>query len=1237
MKKTYLKQLFATLLLLCSTVAFASSSAPADETYTLTYVVDGETYQTATLAAGAAINLSAGPAKEGYEFVKWDLETAVPIDIASNADAMLYTNAPCTDTRYGDQFTSWQVLFDGQASTFFHSEYANNESADGLDHYLRVDMGEGNSITSFTFTYTNRNTNSYINAPKTMVVEGSNEADGEYVELATLTNLSSTDSDVYNSQVIGNGTAYRYIRYRVTETHYNQKVYEHPFFFIAEFGMADAAIPTTMPASDISLVAIYKELFGSCGESATWSLNNGVLTIGGTGAMADYANANATPWKDYRTAITTIVVGEGITHIGNNAFRAFEAATSATLPSTLTSIGNDAFYDCTNLADVEIPAGVTTIGFEAFCRCSSLTSVEIPAGITTIAEGAFSRTGLTSVTVPEGVTSIGAWAFDVCPNLAEVSLPSTLTSIGSYAFENSSNLTSITSLATTPATLGTNAFNGIGAYAVLTVLPNAMEVYEANEAWSVIPRIKAMMINVNGTCGDNIIWVLNNGVLTISGTGAMTDYYTYGDNTAPWNEYCEDITAVIIENDVTSIGDDAFFNCDGLTSVTIPNSVTSIGSSAFYDCSGLTSVTIPNSVTSIGSSAFYNCTGITSVTIGNSVTSIGSAAFANCNNLESIMALATVPPTFDNLTFYGSNPVIYVPADIVASYEASEPWSNLTIKSPVSGTCGEYATWMYGGGILIICGTGDMANYSDTGDNTAPWTEYREDITTVVIEDGVTSIGDYAFYNCTSLTSVTIPNSVTSIESRAFHYCSGLKSIYIPANVTSIGISFNYCSLKSIVVDEENSVYDSREGCNAIIETATNTLIVGSENTIIPNSVTSIGDCAFGGRNGLASITIPNSVTSIVDYAFGDCYDLTSVTIGKNVTHIEGQAFYGCTGLASIVVDEGNSVYDSREGCNAIIETATNTLIQGCMNTIIPNSVTSIGYYAFYKCTSLASVTIPNSVTSIGSWVFYNCTGLTSMEIPSSVTEVGFNAFGACEELTDIYFASNPTLGVSPFPSTATCHLTITDSDAADFNTANANTYADVSYTRTISEGKYGTIMLPFAPDEASLQNYAFYTLKEAGDGYVRFEEVATPEANTPYLYTLRAGGENAAITGGETTIAADINNGTQGCWDLVGSFTNQTIDCTDGNYYAYSAARNEINRITKTLTVSPYRAYLKSTAAQNSNLRVFIGGTTGITEISPDDIEGLGSGAVYDLYGRPVNEPAKGGIYIIDGKKVVW
>lgn len=154
----------------------------------------------------------------------------------------------------------------------------------------------------------------------------------------------------------------------------------------------------------------------------------------------------------------------------------------------------------------------------------------------------------------------------------------------------------------------------------------------------------------------------------------------------------------------------------------------------------------------------------------------------------------------------------------------------------------------------------------------------------------------------------------------------------------------------------------------------------------------------------------------------------------------------------------------------------------------------------FEGCTGLTEITIPNSVTSIGEGAFSQCRGLTSITIPNSVTEIGWWAFRECNYLTDIYFASNPTIDDSEIPSTTTCHLTLTDSDAADFNTANANAYDDVSYTRTLLTGRYGTIMLPFAPDEASLQNYAFYTLKEAGDGYIKFEEVAAPVANTPYL-----------------------------------------------------------------------------------------------------------------------------------------
>ena len=371
-----------------------------------------------------------------------------------------------------------------------------------------------------------------------------------------------------------------------------------------------------------------------------------------------------------------------------------------------------------------------------------------------------------------------------------------------------------------------------------------------------------------------------------------------------------------------------------------------------------------------------------------------------------------------------------------------------------SGTCGAEGdgsnlTWtLDSDGVLTISGSGRMMDYSYYG--CAPWYENRESVRMVNIGEGVTYIGDFAFYGCSSLTRITIPDSVTSIGSGAFESCSSLPSVTIPDSVTSIGSSvFIGCtSLTSVTIpDSVTSIGDNVfKGCSSLTSVT------------IPNSVTSIGDSVFKGCSSLPSVTIPDSVTSIGSTVFSGCTSLTSVTIPDSVTSIGGSAFYGCSSLTSITIGSGVTSIGGRtfDRCSSLTNVyisdmdawcriafgnydatpmcyAKNIYLNGnkivsvevpqdvtslqytfcgfrdLIRVTIPGSVTSVGRYAFSSCTSLTSVTIPDSVTSIGYHAFYGCGSVSSIAIPNGVTSIGYETFCACSNLTSIMIPDSVT------------------------------------------------------------------------------------------------------------------------------------------------------------------------------------------------------------------------------------
>ena len=410
------------------------------------------------------------------------------------------------------------------------------------------------------------------------------------------------------------------------------------------------------------------------------------------------------------------------------------------------------------------------------------------------------------------------------------------------------------------------------------------------------------------------------------------------------------------------------------TTKTLTVNTETVAENAYRIRSEIEHVIISDNVTVMYSYAFKDCTNLKSVFLGSGVSELYSYTFDGCTSLKSVVITKSSSvlhfasdalPNHDGLKIY----VPKVNGNILAGYTGGQ-WASYYGSGKIVGydwTSGTCALALNNDGVMSVGGIA----MADTNTGSRGWKNSIGNITSVVIEDGVTHIGDNAFYGCGGLTSVSIPASVMSIGDNAFYLCG---------------------SLASITVADGNQTFDSRDNCNAIIRKADNTLILGCKTTVIPNSVTSIGHQAFFGCGGLTAISIPDGVQSIGDGAFGACSNLESVNIGSGVSSIAISAFNNCDKLATITVADGNQTFDSREGCNAIIHKADNTLVAGCKTTVIPNSVTNIGDMAFWGNGGLTSITIPASVTSIGFSAFYSCSNLASVTL-NGVATIGESAF----------------------------------------------------------------------------------------------------------------------------------------------------------------------------------------------------------------------------------------------------
>ena len=727
---------------------------------------------------------------------------------------------------------------------------------------------------------------------------------------------------------------------------------EYSVTTIGESAFKGSAVTSVSMPEGITIIGF--EAFSGCQNLESVALPESLTTLG----IRTFGGCQS---------LKTIKIPSGVRAIPSSCFNGCSSLESVTIPEGVTSIEGSAFWSC-NLNALTLPESLETIGSYAFCNNCVLKSVNIPAKVKTIESDAFYNCGLTELVIPEEVQTIDNYAF--CNNpLKKLTLPSTITSIGSGAFLNNYSLQSITCNATTPPSLGENAFNHNISTTVKVPL-SSIAAYRQAEGWKNFTNYYGGEV-----IADGITYRIDeNDAMVAAAEATLTEANIPSSVEFEGNQYPvikindrvfsgnTNLTSVTLPESLTTLGDRAFYTCKSLKTIKIPSGVTAIPDYCFNHCLSLESVTIPEGVTTIGDGAFVGCN-LKELTLPSTVTMIESGAFLSNNRCQSITCNATTPPNLgENVFGYNASTTVKVPLQSIAAYRQAVGWKNFA---------------NYYGGEVVADGITYRINEKEAMVVVAEATLTEANILSAVEFEGnqypVIKINDNVFADNTNLKAVTLPEGLVEIGAFAFNGCQNLGSVVLPESLTTLGRdAFQSC--KSLrVVKIPSGVTAIPDQCFYVCSSL--------ESVIIPEGVMSIGSSAFASCN-LKTLTLPESLTTLGSDAFRYNQMLEKIEIPSKVTEIPQSCFERCLSLESVTIPEGVTAIgdDAFQSCNL------NALT-------LPESLEAIGSYAFFGNRSLKSVNIPAKVKTIESYAFASC-GLTDLVIPEGVQAIGNYAFG---------------------------------------------------------------------------------------------------------------------------------------------------------------------------------------------------------------------------------------------------